>query len=471
MQKTNAIMYSLEIYILIFKLFLYRLCCLCGVKMEANGLSMCKTCVGLEMKLSDQLDLSHLKIIQCNGCLGYLKDNSKYVRCGLESAELMAICLKSIVKLNRFKLIDAKFVWTEPHSKRIKVKVTIEEETFQSVKVRQSFIAEYKVSYFKCEDCNRQYHNNTWRAVVQLRQKVLHQRTFYHLEQIILQHNAHRMASNIDLVTNGMDVFFMERNHAEKFVHFVSTVAPVKIKASTKLVSTDNHNNTANIKYSHAVEIAPICKFDLVIVPKKIAQHMGQTTSNLLIVSKVTSNLHFVDPFSGQWYVALLDFFYYLSIYIALHSPPTSTGNIHFCPHSPVPIYPTSPSSISKSKMNITDLQKSFVSPILVYLLIQLVFCSCIVNRCQRYEISSKNPFSLSITTRSRSTRLRSHQYQYKHRNSKCRRFYHRQTPLPATKGTFCSLHIYLIGSVVEFEKIEIRRTKIHQTLRHFKTR
>jgi hypothetical protein len=43
------------------------------------------------------------------------------VVCALESRELMALCLKRLKNLQKVKLIDANFVWTEPHSKRIKV--------------------------------------------------------------------------------------------------------------------------------------------------------------------------------------------------------------------------------------------------------------------------------------------------------------------------------------------------------------
>ena len=48
--------------------------------------------------------------------------------CSLESRELMALCLKRLKGLPKVKLIDANFVWTEPHSKRIKVKMTVQGE-------------------------------------------------------------------------------------------------------------------------------------------------------------------------------------------------------------------------------------------------------------------------------------------------------------------------------------------------------
>ena len=53
----------------------------------------------------------------------YLQPPNFWVVCSLESRELMALCLKRLKNLSKVKLIDAIFVWTEPHSKRIKVRI------------------------------------------------------------------------------------------------------------------------------------------------------------------------------------------------------------------------------------------------------------------------------------------------------------------------------------------------------------
>jgi len=58
----------------------------------------------------------------------YLVPPGTWVQCALESQELMRICLKRLRGLNRVHLVDAGFVWTEPHSKRIKVKLTVQKE-------------------------------------------------------------------------------------------------------------------------------------------------------------------------------------------------------------------------------------------------------------------------------------------------------------------------------------------------------
>jgi nonsense-mediated mRNA decay protein 3 len=38
---------------------------------------------------------------------------------------MLALCLKNLKGMKKVKLIDAKFIWTEPHSQRLKVKVTV----------------------------------------------------------------------------------------------------------------------------------------------------------------------------------------------------------------------------------------------------------------------------------------------------------------------------------------------------------
>jgi nonsense-mediated mRNA decay protein 3 len=146
----------------------------------------------------------------------------------LESRELLAICLKKLKGLNKVKLVDAGFIWTEPHSRRVKVKLTIQKEAFSNTVLQQIFEVEYVVSSRQCEDCTRVAAQNTWKAVVQVRQKVEHKRTFLYLEQLILKNNAHRDTSNIKEVKDGIDFYFGARNQAVKMVEFLTSVAPMK---------------------------------------------------------------------------------------------------------------------------------------------------------------------------------------------------------------------------------------------------
>ena len=105
-----------------------------------------------------------------------------WTRAPPESKELLALCLKKIkghslsfpllVGLKHVKLVDAEFVWTEPHSRRIKINVTIQKEVFNVV-LQQSFICAFIIEAKTCEDCIMDAINHTYKAVVQLRQKVV----------------------------------------------------------------------------------------------------------------------------------------------------------------------------------------------------------------------------------------------------------------------------------------------------------
>ena len=212
-----------------------------------------------------------------------------------ESRELLALCLRKLRGLTKVRIIDASFIWTEPHSRRIKVKITIQQEAFEGIILQQTFEVEYVVANHQCPDCAKSFTANTWRAVVQVRQKVNHKRTFLYLEQLILKHNAHRDTINITEVKDGLDFFYAQRNHAEKFIDFLSSVAPVRTKKSQELISMDIHTSTKSYKFSFSVELVPICKDDLVALPIKLAKSAGNIAP-LTICSRVGTSINLLDP-------------------------------------------------------------------------------------------------------------------------------------------------------------------------------
>ncbi len=220
----------------------------------------------------------------------------------LESRELLALCLKKINNLNRVKLIDANWIWTEPHSRRLKLKLTVQKEVFSHMILQQSFIVTFIVRNQQCDSCQASFANQSWRAVVQVRQRVAHKRTFYFLEQLILKHRAHEKTCNIEAHPDGVDFFFTERNHALRFVDFLRESVPLKLKTAKKLISSDNHSNTHNYKFTYAIEVAPVCKDDLVVLPLKLARLLGNISCLCLVIS-VTSSIHVIDPFTTQTYV------------------------------------------------------------------------------------------------------------------------------------------------------------------------
>lgn len=165
--------------------------------------------------------------------------------------------------------------------------------------LQQAFEVEYIVAYQQCPDCAKSYTANTWRACVQVRQKVPHKRTFLYLEQLILKHGAHKDTINIKEVKDGLDFYYSARNQAEKFVDFLSSVAPVRTKKSQELISMDIHTSTKSYKFSYSVELVPICKDDLVAIPIKLAKQIGNIAP-LGLCYRVGTSLNILDPSTLQ---------------------------------------------------------------------------------------------------------------------------------------------------------------------------
>ncbi|EGW34120.1 nonsense-mediated mRNA decay protein 3 [Spathaspora passalidarum NRRL Y-27907] len=271
------------------------LCCNCGVPMDGSqGLVMCYDCIKLTVDITEGIP-REANVSFCRNCERFLQPPGQWIRAELESRELLALCLRRLKGLNKVRLVDASFIWTEPHSRRIRVKLTVQGEAMANTIVQQTFEVEYVVIAMQCPDCAKSYTTNTWRAAVQIRQKVPHKRTFLYLEQLILKHNAHVDTISIQESKDGLDFFYSQKNHAAKMLDFLSAVAPVKAKKSEELVSTDIHSGSSQYKFSFSVEIAPICRDDLVVLPKKLAHSLGNI-SRLVLCSKVTNSIQFIDP-------------------------------------------------------------------------------------------------------------------------------------------------------------------------------
>lgn len=280
---------------------------MCGVAIEPNAMNMCASCVATEVDVAEGVELDS-ELVQCRGCLRYQprgkgQQASSYTGawlwCDWESKELMALCLKSIQGLHKAKLMDAGFIWTEPHSKRVKLKLTLQREVMNHARVQNSCVASFVVKTVQCPDCTKQYRNNRWRALVQIRQKAEHKRTFLRLEQEILKHKAHADAIGITSVKEGIDFYFGSKSAAERFMHFLISHVPMRAKSSSKLISENVHNGTANLQTTYSVELCPICKDDLLVLPPKFAASCGNI-SPLVLCARTTSLLHLLDPRTGQ---------------------------------------------------------------------------------------------------------------------------------------------------------------------------
>lgn len=274
------------------------LCADCGVPITPNSANLCLTCLRNTIDITDGIP-KQATVNFCRNCERYLNPPAQWVQARLESRELLAICLKKLRGLNRVRLIDAGFIWTEPHSKRLRIKLTVQKEVLTNTVLQQIFEVVFVVQYGQCPDCTRLAAQNTWKAAVQVRQKVPHKRTFLYLEQLILKANAHRDTVSIREAKDGLDFYYVQRGHAMRMVDFLATVVPIRMSKSEELISTDIHTSTSNYKFTYSVEIAPICKDDLIALPRPLAKSLGNI-GQLVICTRVTNAIRLLDPTTLQ---------------------------------------------------------------------------------------------------------------------------------------------------------------------------
>nr|KAG5697626.1 hypothetical protein BaRGS_011175 [Batillaria attramentaria] len=191
------------------------------------------------------------------------------------------------------------FVWTEPHSQRIKVKLTIQKEVVNGAVLQQVFVVEFVVQSHMCDACHRVEAKDFWRAVVQVRQKAEHKKTFFYLEQMILKHRAHNNTVNIKPQADGLDFFFSKQDDARNMVQFLMAVVPCRFSTAKELVSHDPRNNTYNYKHTFSVEIVPICKHLLVDVWVARMSDLGVNDQQYHTRSHLGHLLHVGDTVLG----------------------------------------------------------------------------------------------------------------------------------------------------------------------------
>ncbi|SPO03225.1 probable nuclear export sequence-containing nonribosomal protein [Cephalotrichum gorgonifer] len=319
------------------------LCYNCGAPIDGtvSAGALCDDCIKLTVDISAGITReSNMQF--CRDCNRWLLPPNSWAVAQPESRELLAICLKKL-HISKVRVVDAKFIWTEPHSRRIKVKLTVQDSVAHGVLLQQSFEVTYVVSTHQCPDCKKSFTANVWRASVQVRQKVHHKRTFMFLEQLIMQHGAHRETLNIKEARDGIDFFFAEKSHAESFVHFLESVVPVDVKSSKELISADIHTSTFQYKFSWSAKIVPVCKDDLVAIPIKLARSLGNI-SPFLLCYRIGTAIYLLDPntlqtaeLSGRIYwrapfLSLADAKQLVEFVILdIESTPIKKGKWHLC--------------------------------------------------------------------------------------------------------------------------------------------
>ncbi|RCV29121.1 hypothetical protein SETIT_5G458400v2 [Setaria italica] len=273
------------------------ICCTCGVPMPPNAANTCARCLRARVDITEGV-LRHAAVVYCPACSSYLQPPRSWLRAAPESPELMQILLRrvhrQIARLGA-AIATAEFVFTEPHSKRLKLRLRLRREVLHGVTMEQAYVVEFTVHDRLCDACGRaQADPDQWSAVVQVRQRASHRRTLLHLEQQLVRHGAANSALRVDGNAGGLDLYFASRSHAARLVDFVSSVAPARVGTAKQLVSHDTKSNSCNFKHAFSVELCPICRDDLIFLPREASRALGGL-GPLVLCIKVTSSIALLD--------------------------------------------------------------------------------------------------------------------------------------------------------------------------------
>lgn len=275
------------------------LCCECGVPIAPNAANACVGCIRTRVDITEGIPKQG-QLYWCKFCDRYLQPPNSWISAPLESKELLAVCLKKLKSsLSKVRLVDAGFIWTEPHSKRVKVKLTVQKEVMGGAVLQQIFAVEFTQHSQMCDDCRKIEAKDYWRACVQVRQRCDHKKTLFYMEQLILRHKAHANCNGILPVNGGIDFYFAKERDAKRLVEFLTAALPCRYSKAQELVTHDSHNNTYDYKNTFSVEIVPVCKDNVVCLPKKLAQSLGNL-GQICICTRISNVIHLIDPNNGQ---------------------------------------------------------------------------------------------------------------------------------------------------------------------------
>jgi nonsense-mediated mRNA decay protein 3 len=289
-------------------------CPLCGVLILPNATNLCYDCLKGRVDVTEGIARQGVvtSCVECGRYTGGAEQNGRerWVRCELESSDLLALCLRSLAGLGRGKakggkankggaeFVDASFIWTEPHSRRIKLSVTVERtmHEYNSAVLRQKLAVELTIKTRLCPDCTKEGTGADHTSIVQVRQQVRYKRTLLQLENRLMSNGAASKALRIESQRTGIDFYFARLNEAKRFADHVASCVPARRRDSKQLQSQDDKNNITNYVYTMLVEVVPLCKNDLVLLPARLRASLFGGRCAWALVESVSSTVNLVHP-------------------------------------------------------------------------------------------------------------------------------------------------------------------------------
>uniref|UniRef100_A0A0E0CD56 60S ribosomal export protein NMD3 n=1 Tax=Oryza meridionalis TaxID=40149 RepID=A0A0E0CD56_9ORYZ len=179
------------------------ICCTCGVPMAPNAANTRALCIRSRVDIAAGVP-RHADVVHCPSCSSYLHPPRLWLRAAPESPELMSLLLRRVdrhIARLGVALAAAEFVFTEPHSRRLMLRLRLLGEVLHGsgggVTLEQGHVVEFAVHDRLCDACAMARARAAeppdqcgWSAVVQVRQRASHRRTLLHLEQQVVAHGA-----------------------------------------------------------------------------------------------------------------------------------------------------------------------------------------------------------------------------------------------------------------------------------------
>lgn len=287
--------------------------------------SMCFDCAVRELpKLKFE---SMREVDRCSTCMRYSVPPSGWTTLRFEGPEMLAYLLKKIPELSKLKLVDAYFIHSEEHSKRVRMKVFIDrtsEVGVGAVEHAEELDVTWVIKGKHCLDCARAASNQTWSCVVQLRQKSKTKQTLLLLEQAILKVGLHEETTDIKGEPDGIDFFFNSRTASLKLVRFIEDYAPSRVKISEQLVTLDKKSSNSRYKFAYSVEIPALNINDLLYVPETLAKKLSIT--QMCIVLRISQSILLADSRGQVKDLGKVDYFRFAKAIRVLGNSKTQTS-------------------------------------------------------------------------------------------------------------------------------------------------
>ncbi|OQR81777.1 60S ribosomal export protein nmd3 [Thraustotheca clavata] len=130
------------------------------------------------------------------------------------------------------------------------------------------------------------------KALVQIRQVDGLTRTTS-LQLATVLHEAAMLALHKESTKTGMDFYFAEHSHGRNMVAMLQSHFPCRVK-----LSRTPGSGATLAQHTHLVELCPLQKFDLVVLPKDAAAKLN--LPGILLVTMVNHQIHLVNPLTND---------------------------------------------------------------------------------------------------------------------------------------------------------------------------